>query len=143
MVYRLLPAALLLLVVALRQAAGAQPVCIRQLLALCGGPTGGRAAGAPTCLWCCGIHQSALKVSGCSNADTHTFCEAAPRFQFGPARTAHTQPGAVHASPIILNDTVLFSTLEPDCAFYRLNATSGAVLWRFAGPHRDSADPVS
>ncbi len=103
-----------------------------------------RDVGASACLTCCGQHQGELRRGGCSNQDTHTFCDAAVSFRFGSeAHTAHTQPGPVHASPVILNDTVLFSTLEPDCALYRLNTSTGDVLWRYSAPHRDTVDPSS
>ena len=46
----------------------------------------------------------------------------------------------VHASPIV-GDTVLYSTLEPDCAFYRANASTGETIWRHPVPRRDTADP--
>jgi outer membrane protein assembly factor BamB len=47
----------------------------------------------------------------------------------------------VHASPIALGGTVLYSTLEPDCAFYRINASTGDMLWRYAAPRPATTDP--
>jgi outer membrane protein assembly factor BamB len=132
---------LLLLVAARIRVSGAQLAsCVQEMAALCGEI---RAIDPLNCLRCCGQNQHQLKTAGCSNADTHAFCDAAASFQFGAPHVVHSQPGPVHASPVILNDTVLFSTLEPDCAFYRLNVSTGKVVWRFAGPHRDSADPAS
>jgi len=117
--------------------------CVQELIEMCQRDRIVGFLGPATCLRCCGQHQYELRTAGCSNADTHTFCDAAASFAFGSPQVVHTQPGPVHASPVVLDDTVLFSTLEPDCALYRLNTSTGAVMWRFAGPHRDTADPES
>jgi len=48
----------------------------------------------------------------------------------------------VHASPVVMDGTVLYSTLEPDCAMYLANSSTGAVLWRFAAPRRNTDNPL-
>ena len=49
----------------------------------------------------------------------------------------------VHASPIVIGDSVLYSTLEPDCGFYRANASTGDLIWRFEAPRRDTNDATA
>lgn len=52
------------------------------------------------------------------------------------------QGSPVHASPVVVADMVLYSTLEPDCAMYIVNVTTGDILWRYQAPRRDSANPT-
>ena len=114
--------------------------CVQQLVGLCGRVRSEH--GSSACLTCCGRNQHALRSTDCAHSDLRTFCGPASGFDFQtPAQTLHTARSAVHGSPIVLDDTVLFSTLEPDCAFYRLNLSTGSVMWRFDGPRRDAADP--
>eukprot|EP01052_Picozoa_sp_SAG31_P051139 SAG31_NODE_12001_length_978_cov_1.566553_2_plen_174_part_01 len=135
----MVPSCMLFQVLSAATASQAAAPCPQMLAGLCGQARS--IGGDRACLQCCGQHQRDLKVAGCTNGDTQTFCLAESNFQFGAAATLHATRSPVHASPITLEDTVLFSTLEPDCAFYRLNVSSGSLLWRFDTPRRDTAHP--
>lgn len=52
-------------------------------------------------------------------------------------------PGSppIHASPVVAGDTLLYSTLEPDCKLYCANASNGETLWTYSPPQRDTSDP--
>lgn len=115
--------------------------CVQQLIGLCGRTRSEN--GSSACLTCCGRNQHDLRLASCDHSDLRTFCGPSNGFEFAPPETVHVARSAVHASPIVLGDTVLFSTLEPDCSFYRLNISSGTLVWRFDAPRRDITRPSS